>query len=191
MVGMAGFGALGAVLNNGVGVAEDKSLGWIRQLRLLPLSPLQVVAARTLCGMAVAFPPIAAVCLLGALVNGVSLGAGQWLAIVALLWLGIAPIAVLAMGIGYLFDAQKAQMSGALGYLGLSLIGGLWIPIKQFPHWLQTVATFTPANRYGELSWRIAFGGTFSVAAAAGLLAWFAIFGGFAVYAYRRSVRTA
>ena len=191
MVGMAGFGAVGAALTNGVGIAEDKSVGWIRQLRLLPLAPLQVVLARTLCAMVVALPPILAVCLAGGLVTGVSLGIGQWAAIVGLLWLGIGPIAVLGLGIGYLFDAQKAQGAAAVGYMGLSLIGGLWFPISAFPHWVASISPLTPVNRYGELGWRIADGAYPSMTGVAILAGWFAAFAAFAVYAYRRSVRTA
>ncbi len=63
MVGMAGFGAVGAVLNNGVSISEDKPLGWIRQLRLLPLRPSEVVVGRTLCAMTVTVPPIVSICL--------------------------------------------------------------------------------------------------------------------------------
>jgi hypothetical protein len=48
-VAMAALGAIGAVLNNGsTGLAEDKGLGWLRQLRLTPLRSRQVVAARGL-----------------------------------------------------------------------------------------------------------------------------------------------
>ena len=39
MVGMAAYGALGSALSTGGGVAEDKTLGWLRQLRVTPLTP--------------------------------------------------------------------------------------------------------------------------------------------------------
>jgi len=139
----------------------------------------------------VALPPILAVCLAGGLVNGVSLGVGQWAAIVGLLWLGIGPIAVLGLGIGYLFDAQKAQAAAAVGYMGLSLIGGLWFPISAFPRWLASISPLTPVNRYGELGWRIADGASPSMTGVAILTGWFAAFAAFAMYAYRRSARTA
>lgn len=191
MVGLAGFGAVGAVLNSGVGIAEDKPLGWIRQLRLLPLRPVEVIVGRALCAMAVALPPILAVCLAGGLVDGVSLPAGRWAAVLLLLWLGVLPIAVLAMGLGYLFDAQKAQMSAMIGYLGLSIVGGLWFPISSFPHWLWEIARMSPLNRYGELSWRMAFDGGVPLTALGLLACWSVPFAALALYGYRRSVRTA
>ncbi|WP_396449917.1 ABC transporter permease [Actinomadura sp.] len=190
MVGMAGFGAVGAVLNNGVSIAEDKPLGWIRQLRLLPLRPSEVVVGRTLCAMVVAVPPIVSICLAGALVNGVSLGAGQWAAVVALLWAGIAPMAVLGIGLGYLFTAQQAQMAALTCYMGLSLLGGLWVPITRFPGWLQDIGAATPINRYGELSWRVTEGHAPTPAGVMLLALWAGVFVAFAAFGYRRSTRT-
>ncbi|WP_433226715.1 ABC transporter permease [Actinomadura formosensis] len=190
MVGMAGFGAVGAVMGNGVSIAEDKRLGWIRQLRLLPLRPFEAVAGRTLCAMAVTVPPIVSVCLAGALVNGVSLSVGQWASVLVLLWVGIAPMAVLGIGLGYLLTGQQAQMAGLVCYMGLSLLGGLWAPITRFPGWLERVATATPLNRYGELSWRVIGGDAPAPAGCLILVGWAALFAVFAAYAYRRSART-
>lgn len=191
MVGMAGFGAIGAVMGSGVAIAEDKPIGWIRQLRLLPLRPLDVVVGRTLCAMVVTLPPILSVCLAGALVNGVSLGAGQWAAVLMLLWAGIAPIAVLAIGLGYLLTGQQAQMAGLVCYMGLSLLGGLWVPISTFPGWLERLATATPINRYGELSWRVTDGAAPSLTGVLVLAGWAVLFAAVAVYGYRRSARSA
>ncbi|WP_329521687.1 ABC transporter permease [Spirillospora sp. NBC_01491] len=191
MVGMAGFGAVGAVMGNGVSIAEDKPLGWIRQLRLLPLGPVQVVAGRALCAMAVTLPPILSVCLSGAVVNGVSLGIGQWAAVIGLLWLGIAPMAALGIGLGYLLTAQQAQMAGLVCYMGLSLLGGLWFPISEFPGWLAHIAQATPINRYGELSWRAGDGHGPTLLGTVVLAAWAAAFVAFAAYGFRRSTRTA
>lgn len=191
MVGMAGFGAIGAVMGNGVSIAEDKPLGWIRQLRLLPLRPLDVVLGRALCAMVVTLPPILSVCLAGALVNGVSLGVGQWISVLVLLWVGIAPIAVLAIGLGYLLTGQQAQMAGLVCYMGLSLLGGLWVPISKFPDWLEHLSTATPINRYGELSWRVTDGNGPSLTGVLVLAAWAAVFSLLAVHGYRRSARAA
>ncbi|TDD84755.1 ABC transporter permease [Actinomadura darangshiensis] len=190
MVGMAGFGAVGAVMGNGVAIAEDKPLGWIRQLRLLPLRPFEVVVGRTLTAMVGTVPPIVSVCLAGALVNDVSLSAAQWASVLVLLFVGIAPMAVLGIGVGYLLTGQQAQMAGLVCYMGLSLLGGLWVPIAKFPGWLEHVATATPINRYGELSWRVTDGNAPTVTGVLVLAGWAAVFAAFAVYGYRCSSRT-
>ncbi|MEV4254831.1 ABC transporter permease [Spirillospora sp. NPDC049652] len=190
MVGMAGFGAIGAVMTNGVSIAEDKPLGWIRQLRLLPLGPSQVVVGRAVCAMVAALPPILAVCLAGALVDGVSLSPGRWAAVLVLLWLGISPLAVLGVGFGYLLTAQKAQMASLAFYMGLSLLGGLWFPIKLMPSWVADIARVTPVNRYGELSWNVAGGHAPTLVGVCVLTAWATAFTVFSVVAYRRAART-
>ena len=43
MVGMAAYGALGSALGTGTGVASDKAIGWLRQMRIAPLRPTRVV----------------------------------------------------------------------------------------------------------------------------------------------------
>ncbi|RFU37388.1 ABC transporter permease [Actinomadura logoneensis] len=190
MVGMAGFGAIGAVMTNGVSIAEDKPLGWIRQLRLLPLGPSQVVVGRAVCAMVAALPPILAVCLAGGLVDGVSLSPGRWIAVILLLWAGISPLAVLGVGFGYLLTAQKAQMAGLAFYMGLSLLGGLWFPIRLMPSWVADIARVTPVNRYGELSWKVAGGHAPTLVGVGVLAAWAAAFTVFSVIAYRRAAQT-
>ncbi|MCP2335600.1 ABC transporter permease [Actinomadura rupiterrae] len=189
MVGMAGFGAIGAVMTNGVSIAEDKPLGWIRQLRLLPLGPSQAVIGRAVCAMVAALPPIVAVCAAGGLVDGVALSPGRWVAVFLLLWLGIAPLAVLGVGFGYLLTAQKAQMAALVFYMGLSMLGGLWFPIGKMPSWLADVARITPVNRYGELSWNVAGGHAPTLVGVGVLSAWAVAFTVFSVVGYRRAAQ--
>ncbi|WP_019631074.1 ABC transporter permease [Actinomadura atramentaria] len=189
MVGMAGFGAVGAVMNGGVAIAEDKPLGWIAQLRLLPIRPVEVVVGRTVCAVVASAPPIAAVCLAGGLVDGVGLSPARWVAVVLLLWLGVTPLAVLSTGLGYTLPPRLAQLAGMAFYLGLSMLGGLWFPIAKFPGWLADVARATPVNRYGDLAWAVADGGAPAASTVAVLAGWAALFTVFATYACRRAVR--
>src|SRR4051794_14613802 len=65
-VTMAAFGAMGAVLNSGSsGLAEDKGLGWLRQLRLPPRRPRAGGLARGGATLTGALPPTLAARLLG------------------------------------------------------------------------------------------------------------------------------
>lgn len=74
--------------------------------------------------------------------------------------------------------------------LGLSVVGGLWIPSAVFPGWLRAVSEWTPSHRFGQLGWSIADGALPRAGTVAVLAAWTALFGAYAVYAYRRSART-
>src|ERR1022692_2311446 len=59
MVAMASFGAMGGVLMaSGPRLAMDRQLGWLRQLRLTPLSPARILGARLIAAMALSLPAI-------------------------------------------------------------------------------------------------------------------------------------
>ncbi|GAA2842662.1 ABC transporter permease [Crossiella cryophila] len=191
MVSMSAFGAISGVLNSSVGVAEDRAMGWLRQLRLTPLSPLRIVLARVLISMLLALPPIVSVCLAGALINDVELSLPSWLAAVGLLWVGTAPFAAAGIGIGYLLSVRTAQLASVFVYIGLSMLGGLWIPLAAFPDWLAELARFTPTFRYADLSWAVVFDRGPSMGGIGVLIGWLTLFGVFAIYAYQRGGRRA
>ncbi|MFI9724242.1 ABC transporter permease [Streptomyces sp. NPDC052396] len=184
--GMAGFGALGAVMTTSGGIAEDKKAGWLRQLRLTPLPTLTVVVGRGISAMFLALPPVIAVSLLARLVNHVSMSAAEWAGMLAMLWVGIVPIAMLALGCGYLVEGAKAHSIGLVSYLVLSVVGGLLIDTANFPHWLAKVSGFTPINRYKELASDLALGHTLSATALVILLAWSVALAALAVVGYRK-----
>ncbi|GAA4574362.1 ABC transporter permease [Planotetraspora kaengkrachanensis] len=191
MVSMAAYGALGCAFNNGTGIGEDRSAGWLRQLRLTPLAPVHVVAGKVVTGAVGVVPSIAAVLLTGVLVNHVALSAGQWLSIVGLLWAGTVPFALLGLGNGYALTGQTAAMANIAAFLGLSIVGGLWVPTAGFPGWLRAIAEWTPSNSYAALSWDVASGAAPGARPIAILCGWLAVFGLYALYAYRRAGRTA
>ncbi|MFF1563042.1 ABC transporter permease [Streptomyces sp. NPDC058293] len=190
MVGMAAYGAVGSALSTGGGVAEDKTIGWLRQLRVTPMTPRQVVAGRALTGSVTVLPSIAAVLLAGGLVNGVRLDVWQWAAVALLLWLGSIPFTLLGLGNGYRLTAQTTGVANMVCNLGLSVLGGLWFPIALFPGWLQSVSSYTPTNRFAQLGTAVADGHAPSAAAVTVLAAWLLVFGSYAVVSYRRAART-
>lgn len=187
MIGMAAYGALGASLNTGTGIAEDRTHGWLRQLLVTPMSPLRVVVGRAVTASVVVLPAIVLVLSAGALVNGVRMAAWQWAAAVGLLWLGTAPFTLLGIGNGYRLSAQTTGVVNVACNLGLAIVGGLWIPASSFPGWLRSISHWTPSYRFGELGWSVAGGTAPGAGTVAVLAGWLALFAGYAVYAYRGS----
>ncbi|WP_028800846.1 ABC transporter permease [Streptomyces sp. 142MFCol3.1] len=190
MVGMAAYGAVGSALNTGGGVAEDKVIGWLRQLRVTPMTPREVVVGRALTGSVTVLPAITAVLAAGGLVNGVRLDPWQWAAIAVLLWLGSVPFTLLGLGNGYRLTAQTTGVANMVCNLGLSVVGGLWFPLELFPDRLRSLAVYTPTNRFAQLGVSVADGHAPAAGGVAVLMAWLLAFGSYAVFAYRRSART-
>ncbi|MGW4907733.1 ABC transporter permease [Streptomyces sp. NPDC004270] len=190
MVGMAAYGAVGSALNTGGGVAEDRAIGWLRQLRVTPMTPRQVVLGRALTGSVTVLPAILVVLAAGGVVNGVRLAAWQWAGIALLLWLGSIPFTLLGLANGYGLTAQTTGVANMACNLGLAVIGGLWFPVSLFPGWLRAVSEYTPTNRFAELGTSVADGHTPAPGAIAVLTLWLLAFGSYAVLAYRRTGRT-
>ncbi|MET7547189.1 ABC transporter permease [Streptomyces sp. NPDC058232] len=191
MVGMAAYGALGAAMSIGTGVASDKSLGWLQQLRITPLDPSRVVAGRAISGSVTVLPTILVVLLAGAVVNGVRLEVWQWTTLTLLLWIGALPFTLLGIGNGYRLTPQATGVVNVAALMGFAIIGGLWFPLSEFPSWVRSIGAYTPAHRFADLGWAATEGHAPSVATITVLAGWLLLFGAYAVVSYRRSARTA
>ncbi len=173
MVSMAVFGATSAALNaTGARLAEERRSGWLRQLNITPLSAWSVVAAKTLASMTLTLPAVTLIYLFGALTQGVTLQAWQWLALLLASWLGSLPFAALGVLIGSAGNVDTSQplVTGSMFFL--NIFGGIFIPLQVLPKTMAHIAAILPSNRYAELGWDIANGHAPSTLAIAVLAAW-------------------
>lgn len=46
-----------------------------------------------------------------------------------------------------------------LVYFGLSMLGGLWLPVTNFPGWLKDIASWTPTHAYAAMGQAVEAGG--------------------------------
>lgn len=173
----------------GTGVASDRTLGWLRQLRVTPLAPSHAVVGRAISGSVTVLPTILTVLSAGGLVNGVRLAAWQWIALAVLLWIGALPFTLLGLGNGYRLTPQGTGVVNVTCLMGFAIVGGLWFPLEMLPGWLRSVGGFTPANRFADLGWATTEGHAPGAGTIAVLGAWLLLFGTYAVLSYRRSAR--
>lgn len=152
MASMAAFGAMVAALSSGTRIAVERDSGWNRQLRLTPLRPSSYLVGKAVVGMLVALPAIILVYAAGALVEGVDLGGIQWLGSAVGLWLGVLPFAMLGIVIGYLASPESSQPIFAICFMGLSLFGGLWIPVEVLPETMAQIAQILPSYWLGLIA---------------------------------------
>jgi len=190
MVGMAAYGAIIGVLSIGVQVSLERTTGWLRQLRLTPLPPFQVVLVKAFLATLTAIPSVVTVGIAGYLEHHVSLPLGRWVALVLVMWVGTVPFALLGLAVGYAVPPALAQPASFISFFGLSVLGGLLVPVAAFPRGLQHFAHVLPSNRYAELGWRAAAGAMPTTPGLALLVGWTVLFGVLAAAAYRRSTAT-
>ncbi len=141
MVGMAGWGAMMAVLAGGSRISAERSIGWVRALRLTPLSTTGYVTAKVATSYVIALLSLAALYIAGT-VLGVRLDAAQWLSMTGLILVALVPLAVLGILIGHLVSPDSlGPTMGGVGAL-LAFLGGAWFPVAG---WLHTIGQYLPS----------------------------------------------
>jgi ABC-2 type transport system permease protein len=147
MTAMAAYGAMWATVAPGGRIARDRATGWLRQVRITPLRARTEFTAKVAGAYLLALPTLVLLLLAGASL-GVRLGATQWLEMVGLLLVGLAPFIVIGFALGYALgtDAVTAAIAGVVllfallgGVFGFQLAtsGPMFDVIKGLPsHWL-------------------------------------------------------
>jgi len=128
MVGMVTWGAMAAVTAGGARIALERSVGWVRQLRLTPLRVPTYFGAKVLSGYALAL--VSMVLLYGAgIAFGVRLTGVEWVRMTLLILVGLVPFAALGIWLGHVLSVDT--MGPALGGIValFALLGGSWGPI--------------------------------------------------------------
>ena len=134
MVAMAVYGGIWACLvATGPRIAIERSSGWMRNLRLLPISTWAVLSGRALVAVFFALPTMLLVYATAAVTHHVVLSPGQWLSMIALTWIGDVAIRSSGLGPG-LSHQREFGVWRHLWYLHGDLrFGGLWVPPTILP----------------------------------------------------------
>jgi ABC-2 type transport system permease protein len=128
MVGMVAFGTMSAMLSSGARIAAERAVGWNRQLRISPLSTRAYFRTKVLTAYVMALLSMAVLFVAG-IALGVSLSAGEWLRMILLILVGLAPFAALGIAIGHLLTPDSIGPAMGGGVALLAFLGGVWFPI--------------------------------------------------------------
>jgi ABC-2 type transport system permease protein len=193
MIAMIAYGAMWAVFSaTGPRIAHERAIGWTRHLRVTPLTPAAALSGKLLTALAAALPAMALVALTAVASHHVQLSAAQWLAMLAAMWAGVLPLALLGLAIGYFAADEIAFPLTMALYFALGALGGLWMPLSTMPLTMQDIGQALPSNSVAELGWRIAGGQASMPRAVLVLTAWTLGSGLSALFAYRRrAIRSA
>lgn len=128
MVGMLGWGSMAAVIAGGARIAQERSVGWHRQLRITPLSVRAYFATKIMSGYALASLSIVLLYASGMLL-GVRLGLVHWLELTGYVLVALVPFAVIGIILGHLLTVDS--MGPALGGVTslFAILGGAWGPL--------------------------------------------------------------
>ncbi|MCP1307387.1 ABC transporter permease [Paenibacillus tyrfis] len=159
LMSMTAFGLLSVSVNTlGVRMSQERAQGWVRCLHVTPLPSGAYVGAKIVSMALVNTAIIVVMFLAGGLLKGVQLSMAQWVG--CGLWLLIGSLTFLALGtlVGMFKKAELAQVIASLLQIGLSLIGGLWMPVDAMPPLMKAIAVWTPSYNFGNGTWSLIAG---------------------------------
>lgn len=144
MVGMASWGTMTAATAGGARIAAERQVGWVRQLRITPLSVRTYFATKVLTGYALAGMSI--VLLYGAgIAFGVRLPLESWLRMTLLILVGLIPFATLGIWLGHVLsiDSMGPALGGSTALF--ALLGGSWGPLAGSSGFLHDLVQYIPS----------------------------------------------
>jgi ABC-2 type transport system permease protein len=153
-VQMASYGGMMAALSQAFAITTERSVGWNRQLRVTPLSGVGYLVSKVSAALLVAFLTITLLCLVSIVVLGARMDAIHWILSIVSIWVGVIPFALIAVAIGQFAKPQFAQPLFMVVFLGMAILGGLWIPLEVMPTWVVSIAQTVPSywlNKLGQI----------------------------------------
>jgi len=123
--GMTAWGTMSAVISSGARIAQERTVGWTRQLRVTPLKTSDYFLAKVLSGYLMALLNIVVLALAGTLI-AVRLSAAQWLTMLGLILVGLIPFAILGILLGHLLTVDTLGPVIGGGTSLLALVGGAY-----------------------------------------------------------------
>lgn len=153
---MATYGAFGvmgpALFGFGVGLALERKQGLLELKRVSPMPASAYFLAKIAMSVAFAFVVVALLAAVGVGLGDVSLPAAAWAQLLAVLMLGTLPFCAIGLFIGTMAKGEAAVAIVNLVYLPMSLLGGLWLPLKVFPAAVQSMAVALPSWHLGQMA---------------------------------------
>ncbi len=152
LAGYACFGVIGAALFGiGVGLAAERSMGWLEVKRASPMPPPAYLFAKCMGAIGFGLIIISILTVLAITMGGVSLTAGELVKMLGIGVVGSITFASMGFLLALLVPANAAPGIVNLIYLPMSFMSGLWMPIQYLPHWLQRVAPALPTYHLAQL----------------------------------------
>lgn len=190
-VQMAAYGGMMAALSQAFSITTERSIGWNRQLRVTPLSGVGYLVSKVAAALLVALVTITLLCLVSITVLGARMDPLHWVLTILGVWIGVIPFALIAVAIGQYAKPSFAQPLFMVVFLGMAILGGLWLPLEIMPAWMSDVAQVVPSywlNKLGQIG---ALGSGNLLPPIAILTGWTALLSVLITWRYRRDAARA
>jgi ABC-2 type transport system permease protein len=185
MISLALYGAVFAATSGGALVSIERAQGWSRQLRLTPLAPAAYITMKVLTALVLGAGSVAVVYIAGILTHKPSMPGYLWVVTALCVWVGSLLFAAFGLFMGYLLPTENVMQLMSLILTLLSFAGGLFIPLSQFPHAVQTIAKFTPLYGLNQLCHAPLLGGSVPWTWPVNVLVWLIVFTAGAMWRFR------
>jgi ABC-2 type transport system permease protein len=187
MCSFAAFAVIGvAFFQFGVGIALERGSPWETLLRTLPVSPLERILARLVCGGLFAAGSAAIVVGTSLALTDAGLDAAQWLELTLALLCSIVPVGLLGIALGYWATAKSALPIANVLYLGLAYAGGLWVRPAGLPEAVDRLSPYLPTRHVANILAGVVRGSPWRVGDWLALAGFALAFAVLAVVGYRR-----
>ena len=175
MVSMALYGAALTAASSGATVAMERALGWSRQLRLTPLSPVVYICIKAIVALVMGAIAVAVVNAAGLFQGRPDMPVGRWIACGVLCVLCTLVFAALGVFVGYLVPGENAMQILGPGLALMSFLGNVFIPIDDHTSLIWHIAQWTPMFGVAEIT-RAPLTGDLPWYAVVNAVGWLAIF---------------
>jgi ABC-2 type transport system permease protein len=152
LAGYCCFGVVGAALFGiGVGLASERSQGWLELKRSSPMPVMAYLVAKCVTAQAFGIIIVCVLTALGLAFGGVHVSVPEFAGMIGVTLVGTVPFAAMGLLIALLVPANAASGVVNLIYLPMSFMSGLWIPLKYLPSFLRPVAPYLPSFHLSQL----------------------------------------
>jgi ABC-2 type transport system permease protein len=186
MVGLVSFGTMAGMIATGARIANERTTGWTRQLRITPLTTRAYFRAKILTAYATALFTIALLYLAGVSL-GVSMSGTHWLTMTGLILIALVPFAAMGILLGHLLTTDSMGPAIGGGTSLFAFLGGTWFPVTS--GFLHDIGQLLPSYWLVQAAHLPAGGHPWHAMAWIVIGAWTGVLTVLARYAYRRDTK--
>jgi ABC-2 type transport system permease protein len=139
--------ALSTFTTLAVSVTTQRENGQLKRYRGTPMPPWTFIAAQILRSTAQALTMTALLLAVGAIAYGIPIPASTFPAFILYVVLGTATLCSLGIALSaFTPNTDSASTIAPFTVVMLAFFSGIWIPVEQLPHWLETFGKIFPLS---------------------------------------------